>query len=667
MDAGRAQVKYAHSVAPLTIVIAGLLSLAIAWWQPWWSMHATAPQYGKQTLVVLVAPSGATGDVKEIDTLGHYVGMKAIADYAPFERKIAPFGFLAAALGFLIAPITRRRLVKGALIAPIVALSVFFLWDLRFWTLRSVTDRDPHAALSNTVKEIHPRLEGEYSVGQFAIDAHVEGGLCAAAIAGVLAIGLLLMQPAPMPESLYRRRRRKTVAAPVTAALTLALVCVASAARADVRDVAAGTSLAAAVAAAAPGDTLRIAAGVYAEHLTIDKALSIVGSPGAILEGGGAGTVVRVTAAGVTLRGLTIHGSGSSYNAEDAGIRIDHAAGVQVAEVVLDDVLFGIFVAQGNDCRIEDSTITGQDVPLTRRGDSIRLWYSSDCRIRHNVIDRSRDLVIWYSSGTEVEDNVVRNSRYGLHYMYSNRNLFRGNRFEHNQVGAAIMNSREIRLEGNTFSFSSGISGYGLLLKDSDDVEVVRNRFESNAIALFLDGAPQSRGGFVHLRSNLIAGNDVAMQLQPLSRDADISGNAFVDNRTQVQVLGQGSGDGEHWSERGRGNYWSDAIPYDRDGDGVSEIPYTIESSFESLSANHAELVFFRGTPGADAIDQASRLFPIFAPRATMSDPHPLVAPPDLGVPAGTPGGSGQGLAVAGGALAVGAGACARLLRRIVA
>ena len=113
---------------------------------------------------------------------------------------------------------------------------------------------------------------------------------------------------------------------------------------------------------------------------------------------------------------------------------------------------------RGDRCLIEGTTIVGKDLPHVRRGDGIRLWYSTGCRLHGNRVERSRDVIIWYSSGTTVEDNVVRTSRYGLHYMYSNDNVFRHNRFEDNQVGAAIMYSRGIELSENAFSFSNGPS-----------------------------------------------------------------------------------------------------------------------------------------------------------------------------------------------------------------
>jgi nitrous oxidase accessory protein len=211
--------------------------------------------------------------------------------------------------------------------------------------------------------------------------------------------------------------------------------------------------------------------------------------------------------------------------------------------------------------------------------------------------------------------------------MYSNDNAFRHNRFEDNQVGAAIMYSRGIELSENAFSFSNGPSAYGLLLKDADDVFIAGNRFVHNTVGLFFDGAPQSRGGRVDVHGNLIARGDVGVALQPLSERIRFWDNAFIGNRTQVDVLGTGTAAANVWAVDGRGNYWDDSTPYDRDGDGVSEIPYRIDSTFEALAARHPVLAFFDGTPGAEAIDQAARLFPIFAPRPRLVDPRPLLRP----------------------------------------
>jgi nitrous oxidase accessory protein len=154
------------------------------------------------------------------------------------------------------------------------------------------------------------------------------------------------------------------------------------------------------------------------------------------------------------------------------------------------------------------------------------------------------------------------------------------------------------------------------------------NRFVGNAIGLFFDNAPQSRGGRVEVHGNVIGWNDGGVAVQPASRGVRFWENAFVQNRRPVQVQGTGTANGNEWSVGGRGNYWSEATLYDRDGDGISEIAYRSESTFEALADRVPALAFFDGTPAATAIDAAARLFPIFAPRPRMVDPHPLMSPP---------------------------------------
>ena len=620
MEAGRSP-RSADAVASLTLLVVALLALGWSWSAPWWEMQARAPQYGQRTLIVEVNPRGVEGDVFEVDTLGHYVGISKMENFAPFERRLAPFGLAAAMLGMLAIPWLRRPWQRLLAVLPAVALPVLFLADLDWTMARAANDRDPDAALNLVLGHVDTRLFGEYVLAQFKVTARPGLGLFLACIAALLGLGLAFAVPLQ-----WRRRKAlaASLAAPVAAALCLLAGGGARAAELPVKE---GQSLGAAIDAASAGDTLLVS-GVHREHLTVKKRLRLRGGEGAVLDGGGSGTVLRIEADGVEVDGLTVTGSGDVYTTEDAAIRIEHAAGVQLRRLRIDDALFGVFAVQADRCLVEGSTITGKDVPAVRRGDGIRLWYSGGCKLLGNVLDRSRDLVIWYSSGTLVEDNLVRRSRYGLHYMFSDDNVFRRNRFEDDEVGAAIMYSHRITLEGNAFSFATGVSAHGLLIKDADDVFVRGNRFVGNAIAIFLDAAPQSRGGKLEVRGNLFARNDVAVALQPSASGAAFWENAFVGNRAQVQIQGTGTAARTLWSVGGRGNYWSDALVYDSEGTGVSTLPYSPESSYEGLADRYPSLAFFDGTPAADAIDMASRLFPLFSPRPKLTDAHPLARPP---------------------------------------
>ncbi|MEW6271820.1 MAG: nitrous oxide reductase family maturation protein NosD [Thermodesulfobacteriota bacterium] len=617
---GGAPVDWAATLTITAVVVAALLT---AWTLPWWVMKAQAPQYGQRTLVVEIGPRTVEGDVRELDLLGHYVGIRPLGALARLERILAPFGLAAAVAGVLVAPWLKPRWLRLLAVAPVLVMPIVMPIDLGLWMKRAVNQRDPGAALSMTVKNIEPKLLGAYEVGQFKVATELGAGFYLDVMAAALALGLVFARPLPVPA---RLRRQRLIAAFTTAGLAAAMLMPASAGARD--DEAFAPSLADAVAAARDGDTVIVPAGVHRARLVIDKRIRLVGRPGAVIDGAEEGTVLRISASGAEVRGVTIRGSGTSYTAEDAGIRIERAADVRIADVRIEDVLFGVFVVQGDRCVIESSTVIGKDLPHVRRGDGIRLWFSSGCRIAGNRVERSRDVVIWYSSGTVVEDNVVRTSRYGLHYMYSNDNVFHRNRFEDNQVGAAIMYSRGIELAENSFSFSEGPSAYGLLVKDADDVFIVGNRFVHDDTALFFDNAPQARDGRVDVRGNLIARSEVGVALQPASRRIRFWDNAFVGNRTHVRVQGGGSASGNEWSVAGRGNHWSGAVLYDRDGDGVSEIPFRVESTYEALADRYPALRFYDATPGAEAIDLAARLFPVFAPRPLLADAHPLVHAP---------------------------------------
>ncbi len=69
-------------------------------------------------------------------------------------------------------------------------------------------------------------------------------------------------------------------------------------------------TLANAIAGAAPGDVLTLSDGIYHGPVTIDRPLTLTGSPDAVIDGGHKDSVVTITGDDVVLRGLTITGSG---------------------------------------------------------------------------------------------------------------------------------------------------------------------------------------------------------------------------------------------------------------------------------------------------------------------------------------------------------------------
>jgi nitrous oxidase accessory protein len=388
--------------------------------------------------------------------------------------------------------------------------------------------------------------------------------------------------------------------------------------------------LTAALAAAQPGDTIVIPPGVYAGPLVVDvPGLTLEGQPGAIIDGGGLGDVFTVRAPDVTVRGLTIRNSGISLDREHAGIT-GLAPGLTIENNRLENVLFGIYLKEAPDSVVRGNEVTGTDLDIGRRGDGIRVWQSPGALVEDNHVYDVRDVVMWFSNDGILRNNVVENGRYGLHFMFSDNQLLEENILRDNSVGVYLMYSRGFSMRNNLMVDNNGPSGYGAALKDVDDVLAEGNRMVNNRIGVYVDNSPREADAFVLFEDNLVAYNEIGVEMLPLVRRNVFTNNIFQENREQIAIAGGGELQGNDWSRDGWGNYWSDYAGFDADGNRVGDIVYRSSSLYEDLMEEYPELRLFQLSPATDALDLAARAFPVFQPRAKMADEHPLMAPPDL-------------------------------------
>lgn len=383
------------------------------------------------------------------------------------------------------------------------------------------------------------------------------------------------------------------------------------------------------VDAAEPGDEVRVPAGTYRGGIVIDEPIRLVAEPGAVVDGGGAGTVIEVRAPDVSVEGFVVRGSGDSLDHEDAGISV-RAPRARLVGNHLEDVLFGVFLRGADRSVVTGNTIGAKDLPMPRRGDGVRLWHSSRVLLEGNRVLGGRDTVVWFSQRVIIRDNHFVEGRYGLHYMYAHRGVIEGNRFDRNSVGAFLMFSHRLVLERNVFAGSVGPSGYGLGFKDCDGADIEGNRFVGNRVGVYVDGSPFSAGVQLRYRRNVFAFNDVGVELQPSVENNVFSENAFVDNREQVGIAGGGDLEGNEWAVDGVGNHWSDYAGYDADADGIGDLAYRSEGLFSDLTDRHEALRFLSDTPAARAVDLAARAFPTLRPDPKVVDGAPLVDLPDL-------------------------------------
>lgn len=337
--------------------------------------------------------------------------------------------------------------------------------------------------------------------------------------------------------------------------------------------------------------------------------------------------MVRILAPGVTVEGCRIRGSGTELVFEDSGIFVA-APRAHLSRDVLEDVLFGIYLKGAPGSVVEDTAVRGLPLPLSSRGDSIKVFNSPGTVVRRSTFDGGRDFLIWYSNGVVAEDNRILHGRYGLHFMNSATNVLRRNRFLDNAIGSYVMYSHHVRLEEHVFQGSRTASGFGLAIKESNGVVAVRNLFVDNTVGICSDDSPyrEDDASWGEFRGNVVVGNGIGVWLLSNVRHNRFGGNVFSDNVEQVRVVG-GALEGNDWAPGGRGNLWSDYVGFDADGDGVGDVPYRAERFFEQLQDVHPEARVLLYSPAVTALDLAARAVRVFAPRLLVRDPRPLMEP----------------------------------------
>lgn len=183
---------------PTLLFIAAAILLVSSIFLPYWRLTLHAPQY-PGGLTVQAYVNRIEGDVSEIDTLNHYIGMRPLAEAAPFEKSISIYGIVGVALLILAAVFVHSR--WAALLAlPALLLPVIFLADLQYWLANYGQNLDPTAALSSSVDPFIPPVLGEGIIAQFSTWAVPDSGLwVASAASALIAVGLWFHRRAYKP------------------------------------------------------------------------------------------------------------------------------------------------------------------------------------------------------------------------------------------------------------------------------------------------------------------------------------------------------------------------------------------------------------------------------------------------------------------------------------
>lgn len=365
-------------------------------------------------------------------------------------------------------------------------------------------------------------------------------------------------------------------------------------------------SLKEAIQMAVAGDTILVKKGTYKEYnIVVDKPLTIKGENYPIIDGEDKGEIIRVTSDHVTIDGLFIINVGTSYTSDHAAIRVVRSEHFLIQNVVLEQLFFGIYIEKSSNGIIYHNKIIGDAQDEYNSGNGIQLWYSKNVLVERNIVQKVRDgIYLEFSDNIIINENTSTNNlRYGLHFMFSNDDLYTNNLFENNGAGVAVMFSKRIKMHHNTFRKNWGSAAFGLLLKEINDAEIKNNVFEENTVGINIEGSNRivyanndfiSNGYAVKVLgacyANTFEKNNFLYNSFDLSYNSKINDNVFKDN------------------------YWSSYTGYDLDRNGIGDVPYRPVKLFSYVVNKTPETIILMRSLFIDIIDFSEKVSPVFTP-----------------------------------------------------
>lgn len=384
-------------------------------------------------------------------------------------------------------------------------------------------------------------------------------------------------------------------------------------------------ALAKAMQTTGAGGELRLAPGTHSGPVVIDRALTLACEPGAVIDGGGTGSVITVTAPGATVQGCIIRGSGSSHQTIDSGIQMTKdATGAQVLDNRIEGNLYGVDIHGARNSLVARNTIVGrQDHRMNARGNGVYVWNAPGARVEDNDIRYGRDGIFTNISRDNVfSHNLFRDLRFAVHYMYTNDSEVIGNISIGNHLGYALMFSDGIKARDN---ISLNDREHGVMLNYANKSDITGN---------LVRGGQEKCTFIYNAHKNLIYGNrfegcEIGIHFTAGSEANAVTGNAFIGNRTQVKYVGSRT---VEWSLDGRGNYWSDNPAFDLDGDGIADGIYRPNDLMDHILWSQPAARLLLGSPAVQLIRWSQSSFPATLPGGVI-DSHPLMEPVEIVLP----------------------------------
>jgi len=309
------------------------------------------------------------------------------------------------------------------------------------------------------------------------------------------------------------------------------------------------------------GDTILVYPGVYYENVVVAKSVTLKGKGHPVVDAGGSGSSITLTADGVTLERFKVTNAERSYVTL---VEVEYGAGIKV--ISSNNIITGN-TASNNECGIYlylscNNTITGNnvsnnecDIALISSGNNntitgntfanggLIVYESNQNTVENNTVNgkplvyledvsnykvedagqvvlvncsniivKNQDLsnvtigiALWKTEDSTISNNKVCNNRmFGIHLFYSGNNTITGNRASNNECGISLSSSGNNTITGNNVSNNDN----GISLASSSNNTITGNNISNNDNGISLVSSSNNT-----ITGNTVRNNDIYLYL----------------------------------------------------------------------------------------------------------------------------------------------------------
>ncbi|UCF08781.1 MAG: right-handed parallel beta-helix repeat-containing protein [Thermoplasmata archaeon] len=350
------------------------------------------------------------------------------------------------------------------------------------------------------------------------------------------------------------------------------------------------------VDAANPGDTVFVYNGIYYENVVVGKTINLIGEDreNTIIDSGGSGDVVFITANWVNITGFTATGGGSDYK---AGVGLDHAQNCSVSDNSLSfNGWYGMRLQSSNGTTISGNKVISNEL-------SMYIRESSNNVITDNyayLANWSGIYIVFSSNNNLVANNTCNSTNHGIHCGTINNDIYgntitgtdqgievfefdnniRDNNVSYNNLGIYFTTSSH-----NNFVTNNNISNnnYGVCLSSASNNIIADNEIMYNS----MDGIYSTDSSFenIIINNSIISNTLYGIKLEGAG-NTRIYHNRFINNNGVGVQASDNSKNFWNDSYPSGGNFWSEwTVPDNLGGpnqdipgsDGFVDMPYNLD------------------------------------------------------------------------------------------